>query len=76
MGEMRGTYRVLVGNLREGDHLENPDVAGRIILKWIFERLFGGHRSDRSVSGSGQVAGFCECGNKPSGSIKCGKFFE
>jgi hypothetical protein len=28
--------------LREGDHLEDPDVDGRIIIKWIFERLDGG----------------------------------
>jgi hypothetical protein len=27
---------------------------------------------DRSGSGQGQVAGFCECGNESSGSIKCG----
>jgi hypothetical protein len=26
---------------------------------------------DSSGSGKGQVAGTCECGNKPSGSIKC-----
>ena len=24
------------GNLRERDHLEGPDVDGRIILRWIF----------------------------------------
>jgi len=26
-------------NLRERDHLENPSVNGRIILKWIFKEL-------------------------------------
>jgi hypothetical protein len=29
------------GSLRKGDHLEDPGVDGRIIFKWIFERLGG-----------------------------------
>jgi hypothetical protein len=28
-------------NLREGDHLEDADVDGRIILKWILEKWDG-----------------------------------
>jgi hypothetical protein len=42
MGEGRGAYRVLVGDLREGDHLEDPGLDGRIILKWIFKKWDGG----------------------------------
>jgi hypothetical protein len=29
---------------------------------------------DWSGSGQGQVAGSCECGSEPLGSIKCGNF--
>ena len=32
-GERRSVYRVLVGNLRERDHLKDLDVNGKIILK-------------------------------------------
>jgi hypothetical protein len=28
------------GNLREGDHLEDPGVDERIILIWVFENWF------------------------------------
>jgi hypothetical protein len=36
MGVRRGVYRILVGNLRKRDHLEEPGIDGRIILRRIF----------------------------------------
>ena len=36
----------------------------------------GGDGLDRSGSGKGQVAGSCECGNEPSGSVKCEEFLD
>jgi hypothetical protein len=39
MGKRRGAYRVLVGNRRKEDHLEDPGVDGRIILRWILKEV-------------------------------------
>jgi hypothetical protein len=35
IGQTRGVYRVLVGNLKERDHLEDLGVDRKIILKYI-----------------------------------------
>jgi len=52
------------GNLREGNHLEDLGVDGRIILKFIFKKWDGDLGLDLSGLGYGQVAGSCECGNE------------
>jgi len=43
MVEWRVAYRFffLWGNLREGDHLEDLGVGGKIIIKWIFRKWNG-----------------------------------
>jgi len=38
MWERRDLYRFLVGHLTERDHLEDPGIDGRIILKRIFRK--------------------------------------
>jgi hypothetical protein len=42
MGEGRGAYRILVGRPEGRNHLEDPGVDGKIILKWIFKNWDGG----------------------------------
>ena len=42
MGKRRSVCRVLVGNLRERNHLGDPGIDGRIILRWIFRKWVGG----------------------------------
>ena len=63
------------GNLQERGHFEDPNTDERIILKWIFKKFDGG--VDRvDVLRIKQVAGSCERGNEPSGSIKWGEFLD
>jgi len=38
-GESRAYTEFWWGKLMEGDHLEDPGVDGRIILRWIFRKM-------------------------------------
>jgi len=69
--ECTGFWR---GYLMDRDHLGDPGVNWRIILRWIFRKLNVEYGLDLGGSGYRQLAGTCECGNEPSGSIKCGEF--
>jgi hypothetical protein len=40
----RSVYTVLAGKPEEKNHLEDPDVYGRIILRWIFRKWDCGGR--------------------------------
>jgi len=64
------------GNLKERDHLKNPGVDGRIILRWIFRNLEGRFMDWIDVTRDRQVAGCCKRGNETSGSIKSREFLD
>jgi hypothetical protein len=59
------------GDVMNRDYVKGLDVDGKIMLKWD-----GRHGLDCSGLGQGQVVGACECGNEPSGSIKCREFLD
>jgi len=63
-------------NLRERDHLEDPGIDGRIILRWIIRKSDVGGLDWVKLAQDRQVMGTYECGNEPSGYIKCGEFLD
>jgi len=64
------------GNLRERDHLEDPSVSGRLILRWIFRKWYGGTWTGLIRLKIGSCAGTCEGVDERSGCIKCGEFLD
>jgi hypothetical protein len=62
--------------MRERDHLGDPGIDGRIILRWIFRKWDVGYGLDHFGPKQGQVTGTRACSNEPSGSIKCGEFLD
>ena len=75
-GESSGAYRVLVLKPEGTRPLRRPRRRWEDNIKMDLTEVGWGHGLDRFGSGQGQVAGYCECGNEPSGSIKCGEFLE
>jgi hypothetical protein len=49
--------RFLWGNMRERDHLEDPGVDGKIILRWIFRKWDVGAWTGSSWLRIGRVGG-------------------
>jgi hypothetical protein len=76
MGERRSVYRVLVGMSKGKGLLGRPRRRWEDKIRCIFRKWDVGYGLDRADSEKGQVVRCCECGNEPSGSIKCGKFLE
>jgi hypothetical protein len=76
IGERRGVYRFLVGKpegkIQLGRHRHRLEDNIKKDLReggWGYELYRFGPRQ-------GHVAGTCDCGNEPSGSIKCGEFLD
>jgi len=76
VGEERGCIGSWWGNRWEGDHWGDLGVVGWIILGWISRRWDVGIWTGLGWPRIGQVADACECGNEPSGSVKCGEFLD
>ena len=75
MGEERGMYRVLVGKPEGADHWGDLGVDGWI-LGWISRRWDVGIWTGLGWLRIGTGGGRFECGNEPSGSMKCWEFLD
>jgi hypothetical protein len=66
---MRNVYKILVGKSEEKRPLGRLGVVGRIILKWILNRMEGCGLNSSGL-GLGPMVESCEHDNEPSSSIK------
>jgi len=74
MGEERWVYRVVVGKQEGKNHCGNLGVDGLILFGWISRRWDVGIWTGLSCTMIETYGGSCECGNEPSGFVKCGEF--
>jgi hypothetical protein len=74
MGKGRGVYRVLVGKPDGKRPLERTWLRWKDNIKMDLQEVGCGGMVWIELAQDRQVAGTCECGNEPSGSIKRGEF--
>jgi hypothetical protein len=70
MGRTKICTVIWRGNLKERDHLEDLGLDGRIILKWVLNRMVVGNGLDATGSRWKQVTGCYKHNDALSGSIK------
>jgi hypothetical protein len=63
MGERRVAYRVFIGKPKGRRLFERPRQRWEDITLMELREVGRGHELDRTGSGWGQIAGYCECGN-------------
>jgi hypothetical protein len=76
MGKRRGAYRAEVEKPEGRRQLGRPRRRLEGNDKMDLREVGWEHGQIRSGSGQEQVAGSCEYGDEPSGSIECGEFLE
>jgi hypothetical protein len=64
------------GNRRERGYSGVSGAVGAVLLEMIFKNWNVGVRTELGWLRIGYVAGACECGEEPSGSIKRGEFLD
>jgi len=64
------------GGERDVKSLLEVGINGRVILKWIFKQGDGELQTGLIWLRIGTGRRRCECGNEPSGSMKCKEFLD
>jgi len=72
-GEERHIYRVLVGKPEGKRPLGRPRHKWEDNIKMDLQELGCGGMDWIDMAQDRDMAGTCECGNEPSGSVKCGE---
>jgi hypothetical protein len=76
MGEERGVYRVLVGKPEGKRPLGRPRCGWDDNIKMDLQEMECEGMDYIKLAQDRKVAGTCECGNEPSGSIKWVEFLD